>query len=75
MHRVAASTAPFTLDETRDLVAELLQHYADKPDVVGALGLVAGALASVECRCQPAVATPADVVPLTARAGSSDQQR
>lgn len=64
VHRIGPDNRPATLTEVRQAVASLLREYADSEDAVGALGMVAGLLDSVQCHCEPPDAAPATVIPL-----------
>jgi hypothetical protein len=66
VRRIGPDGRPATLTEIRETVAELLDAYADDPTTVGALGVVAALLSSVECHCEPSALGPAIVLPLTA---------
>ncbi|MCG8918259.1 hypothetical protein L6E12_20970 [Actinokineospora sp. PR83] len=50
---LSAGDEPFTLDEVRGHVDDLLRQFADHPGV-DLLGVVAAMLAETVCTCQPA---------------------
>lgn len=64
VHHIGPDNRPATLTEVREAVAQLLRDYADNADTLGALGLVAGLLDTVQCHCEPPAAAPAPVIPL-----------
>lgn len=64
VHRIGPANRPATLAEVRQAVALLLREYADNEDTVGALGLVAGLLETVQCHCSTTDVDPVPAIPL-----------